>query len=102
MDLIQVAHAAAKKKDSVFFDFYEAKKEIFGKGKVAVALARKIITIVWHLILNNEIYEDKYAKPKKIHKVKNVRIPLSYSLEETIKLFTEAVQVIKGLDPKMI
>ena len=62
--LIQVAHAAAKKKDSVFFDFYEAKKEIIGKGKAAVALARKIITIVWHLNLNNEIYEDKYARPK--------------------------------------
>ena len=38
----------------------------------------------------------------KIHKVKNVRIPFSYSLEEAIKLFTEAVQVIKGPDPKMI
>ena len=63
--LIQVAHAAAKKKDSVFFDFYEAKKDIIGKGKTVVALARKIITIVWHLIVNDEIYEDKYARPKK-------------------------------------
>lgn len=63
--LIQVAHAAAKKKDSIFFDFYETKKDIIGKGKSAVALARKIITIVWHLIVNDEMYEDKYARPKK-------------------------------------
>lgn len=54
--LIQVAHAAAKKKESVFFDFYETKKEITGKVKTAVVLARKIIMIVWHLIINDEIY----------------------------------------------
>jgi hypothetical protein len=58
-----VAHAAAKKKDSVFFDFYETKKGIIVKGKTAVALARKNITIIWHLMANNEVYEDKYARP---------------------------------------
>jgi transposase len=100
--IIQTAHAAAKKKDSVFFDFYESKKEIIGKGKAAVALARKIITIVWHLIINDEIYEDKYARPKKSHKVKDVKIPLSCSLEEAIKLFSEAVQVLNKPDPEMI
>lgn len=35
--LIQAAHAAAKKKESVFFEFYEIKKDIIGKGKAAVA-----------------------------------------------------------------
>ena len=99
--LIQVAHAAAKKKDSVFFDFYEEKKDIIGKGKTAVALARKIITIVWHLIVNDEIYEDKYARPKKPLKVKTVKIPISSTLEEAIKLFSEAVQAIKKPDPEL-
>ncbi|NLD99522.1 MAG: hypothetical protein GX640_06575 [Fibrobacter sp.] len=56
LSIIQVAHAAAKKKESVFFDFYETKKEITGKVKTAVVLARKIIMIVWHLIINDEIY----------------------------------------------
>lgn len=69
--LIQVAHAAAKKKDSVFFDFYAAKKDIIGKGKAAVAFAKKIIAIVWHLVVNDEVYEDKYARPKKQIKNKN-------------------------------
>ncbi len=95
-----MAHAAAKKKDSVFFDFYEAKKDIIGKGKTVVALARKIITIVWHLIVNDEIYEDKYARPKKPLKVKTVKIPISSTLEEAIKLFSEAVQAIKKPDPE--
>jgi hypothetical protein len=100
--LIQVAHAAAKKKDSVFFDFYTAKKDIIGKGKTAVALARKIIAIVWHLVVNDELYEDKYARPKKPTKIKTVKIPVSYTLEEAIKLFTEAVQAIKQPDPELI
>jgi len=100
--IIQVAHAAAKKKESVFFDFYEAQKDIIGKGKTAVAIARKIITIVWHLIVNNEVYEDKYARPKKPLKVKAVKIPLSYSIEDAIKLFSEAVQAIKKPDPHLI
>lgn len=37
---------------------------IIGKGKAAVALALKIITIVRHLIVNNEVYEDMYARHK--------------------------------------
>lgn len=52
-----------RKKIVYFFDFYETKKDIIGKGKTAVALARKIVTIVWHLIVSNEVYEDKYARP---------------------------------------
>lgn len=100
--LIQVAHVAAKKKDSIFFDFYEAIKDIIGKGKSAVALARKIITIVWYIIVNDEMYEDKYARHKKPLKVKTVKIPISYSIEEAIKLFSDAVQEIKKPDPELI
>jgi len=97
--LIQVAHAAAKRKVSIFYDFYESKKDIIGKGKAAVALARKIITIIWHLITNDEPYEDKYARPKKIPKVPTVKIPVTFTIEEAIKLFTEASQVLKAPDP---
>lgn len=97
--LIQVAHAAAKRKVSVFYDFYESKKDIIGKGKAAVALARKIITIIWHLITKDELYEDKYARPKKIPKIPTVKIPLSFTIEEAIKLFKEASQVLKAPDP---
>ena len=102
MGLNQAAHAAAKKKESVFFEFYEIKKDIIGKGKATVALARKIITIVWHLITKNEIYEDKYAHHKKPIKTKNVKIPVNFTLDEAIKLFTETVQAINRPDPQLI
>jgi len=42
-----------------------------------LALAIKTITIVWHLIVNDEMYEDKYARHKKPLKVKTVKIPIS-------------------------
>jgi transposase len=97
-----VAHAAAKKSGSVFSDFYNAKKDLIGKGKAAVALARKIVTVVWHLIVNDEVYEDKYARPKKPLSVKTVKIPVSYTIEEAIKLFSEAVQALKKPDLDLI
>ncbi len=97
--LVQVAHAAAKRKISIFFDFYESKKEVIGKGKTTIALARKIITIIWHLITNDEVYEDKYARPKKGKQIPSVNIPLTFTIEEAIKLFSEASQVLKAPDP---
>jgi transposase len=98
--LIQIAHAAAKKKTSIFYDFYAFKKEIIGKGKAAVALARKIITIIWHLIVNDELYEDKYARPKKAKKVPTVNIPINFSLEEAIALFCEVTKTLNKPDPQ--
>lgn len=97
--LVQVAHAAAKRKVSIFYDFYESKKEVIGKGKTTIALARKIITIIWHLITNDEVYEDKYARPKKANKIPSIKIPLTLTIEEAIKLFREASQVLKAPDP---
>lgn len=70
------------------------KKILFGKGKAAVALARKLITIMSHLIVNNELYEDKYARPKKVKKTHTVNIPVDYSLEDVIILFCELSQVL--------
>jgi hypothetical protein len=65
-----------------------------------VVLANKIITTVWHLVLNDEVYEDKSRTTKKPINMKTVKIPVSYTLEKAIKLFTEAIQVIKQTDPE--
>jgi len=51
--LTQAVHAATKKKKSVLRDFYETKKTVIGTGKAIIALARKTITIIWHLIVND-------------------------------------------------
>lgn len=100
--LIQAAHAAVKKKGSVFYDFYQAKKDVIGGGKAIVALARKIAVIAWHLITNDELYEDKYARPKKTKKIKTVNIPVNIPLEEAIKLFCEVSEVLNRPDPEIV
>ena len=67
--LVQIAHAASRKRNTVFQKFYDRKKPLIGAGKTIVALARKIVTIVWHLITHNESFNDEngdgipYQKP---------------------------------------
>jgi hypothetical protein len=61
-----------------------------------------MITIIWHLIVNDEVYEDKYARPKKVKKIPSVNIPIDYSLEDAIILFCELAQVLNKPDPEVI
>jgi hypothetical protein len=97
--LTQAAHAAAKSRNNVLRDFYLLKKAVIGTGKAIIALARKMATIIWHLIVNDEMYEDKYTTPKESPKFYNVQIPASFSFEEAIRLVCDAIGVIKKRDP---
>jgi transposase len=56
--LTQIAQAAARKKYSKLKEFFTRKKKSIGHAKAIIALARKIATIIWHLIVNDEMYED--------------------------------------------
>jgi len=65
--LVQVAHAIAKSRNSKlkrFFLHILAKK---GKKKAIVALARKVLCILHHLLVNREKYQDtEMSKTKKV------------------------------------
>jgi hypothetical protein len=61
-----------------------------------------MITIIWHLIVNNETYVDVYALPKKLVKYHNVRVPVSYTLEEALKLLSDMIKEMKKPDPDPI
>lgn len=43
---------------------FNRKKKSIGHAKAIIALARKIATIIWHLIVNDEIYEDEIGYKK--------------------------------------
>lgn len=66
--LIECANSAIKKpgKLNEYFNSLLPKK---GYKKAIVAVARKILRIVWHLLINNELYVDD------IPRVKNIRMP---------------------------
>jgi transposase len=56
--MIQVAHAASKKVGSKLRKFYLRVRARRGANVAIVALARKILCILYHLLINQEIYEE--------------------------------------------
>lgn len=56
--LVQVAQAASRTTDTVFSRFFRRIAFRRGRNKAIVALARKILTILWHLLVNRELYVE--------------------------------------------
>jgi len=66
--LIEAAHSAIRRPGKLN-DYFNGLLPRKGYKKAIVAVARKILRIVWHLLINNEIFEDG------IPRVKTVKIP---------------------------
>jgi hypothetical protein len=56
--MIQIAHAASKKNGSKLRKFYLRIRARTGDNVAIVALARKILCILHHLLMNQEVYEE--------------------------------------------
>jgi transposase len=98
--LVQIAHATARSRKSKLKRFFlriQAKK---GTKKAIVALARKILCILHHLLVNREKYqEDEYSK------VKNVRLDWASSgvqmtEQEMIDILVKAGYVVQKTDAR--
>lgn len=97
--LTQIAQAAARKKNSKLKEFFNRKKKSIGHSKAIIALARKIATIIWHLITNEEMYEDETGYKKgEIQKRKIVETEI-FSVDERIKIMSE-IYVIERNDER--
>jgi len=55
---VQVAQAASRTTDTVFSRFFRRIAFRRGRNEAIVALARKILTILWHLLVNRELYVE--------------------------------------------
>jgi len=97
--LTQVAHAATRSHNNVFRRFYDRKKPIIGTGKAIIALARKIATLIWHLITNDEFFNHEDEGAFNTSKLVKVSIPSIVTLEEILKISKEAAIVLKEPDP---
>ena len=57
--MVEVAHAAVKKRDSRLRAFYLRVKAKKGEKTAIVAVARKMLTIIWHLLMKGENYVEE-------------------------------------------
>jgi transposase len=97
--LTQIAQAAARKKNSKLKEFFNRKKKSIGHAKAIIALARKIATIIWHLVTNDEMYEDETGYKKvEVPKRKIVETEI-FSVDERIKIISE-IFAIMGKDER--
>ena len=94
--MIEVAHAAVKKRDSLLRAFYLRVRAKKGEKTAIVAVARKMLTIIWHLLVNGEKYvEEGFEKSVRAGKaVYSGHVPL----EEMVAVLRSAGYVVRGPD----
>jgi transposase len=96
--LVEVAHAIARtKSNSKLKRFFLRIKARRGSKIALVALARKILCILYHLLIKKETYrEDGPFKPKSVKAVKGATQP-SMSLDEMIQVICKAGYEVRSL-----
>jgi transposase len=99
VDSTQIAQAAARKKNSKLKEFFNRKKKSIGYAKAIIALARKITIIIWHLITNDEMYDDETGYQKgEVQKKKIVETEI-FSVDERITIIS-GIFAIMGKDDR--
>ena len=92
--MVEVAHCAVRVRDSRLRAFYLRLRARKGEKVAVVAVARKMLTIIWHLLMTGEKYvEDMFEKT-----VKELRVVYhgSVPLEEMARVLRAAGYVVLG------
>jgi transposase len=97
--LVEIAHAAVRTRSSRFYAFFAKKVGLIGFGKTIVAMARKIVTILWHLVVNDEEYEEPEGNRKQEIRIPKARLPKFLTPNEMLRVLAEANIFLKGSDP---
>jgi len=92
--LTQIANAAARKKNSKLKEFFKRKKKSIGHAKAIIALARKIATIIWHLIINDEMYEDGTGYEKGETQKRKIVETGIFSVDERIRILSGIIAIM--------
>lgn len=92
--MVEVAHAAVKVRNSRLRAFYLRVKNKKGEKTAIVAVARKMLTIIWHLLVNGEKYveEDFLKIVRSMKTTHGGHVPL----EEMAEILRNAGYVISG------
>jgi transposase len=93
-NMVEVAHAAVRVRDSRFRALFLRVMAKKGKKTAYVAVARKMLTIIWHLLVNGEKYvEDGFEKT-----VRKVRVAYGghVPLEQMAEVLRSAGYIVSG------
>src|SRR3990172_13301253 len=95
--LVQVAHAIAKTKNSKLKKFFLHILEKKGKKKAIIALARKVLCILHHLLVNREKYQDaEMLKTKKV-KLNWASSPIQMTEQDMINVLVGAGYTVQKM-----
>jgi transposase len=104
--LVQAAKAAGRTVNTTFRKFFNRIAYRKGGNTATVALARKILCILWHLLINGELYVDplkkeKSMKPPIIQKFsKKSRSDVQQAIDFIIECGFEVIHPDSSLDRK--
>ena len=97
--LVEIAQAAVRTRSSRFHAFFTRKVGVIGFSKAIVAVARKIVTILWHLVVNDEEYEEAEGNRKQEIRIPKAKQPKFLTLNEMLRILAEANIFLKQSDP---
>lgn len=93
--LVEVANAVIKiKGKNKLKKFFLRVKARQGFKKAIVALARKILCILHHLLTNREFYTEDGETPAKKNKIPKENVTMTMTADEMIKILSEAGYVV--------
>ena len=97
--MVEVAHAASKKIGSKLRKFYLRVRARRGANVALVALAIKILCIIHHLLMNQEMYEEagvaKRTRPFKLNPSSSQR---RFTAQEMINILRRNGYEVKKID----
>ena len=96
--LVQCATVAIKARNSQIRQFYLRIKGRRGHKIAIVATARKLLDIIWHLLITGEEYIDKHYVKRTIKKSRKKTLKLA--LDEAIPLLKQAGYIIIAPSPR--
>ncbi len=95
---MQVAHAISRTKNSKLKSFFMRIKAKKGTKVAIVALARKVLCILHHLLVNKEMYEETVdLKPKPL-KFDRTSSPIQINEQDMIDALVKAGYIIEKKD----
>ncbi|MEM3563099.1 MAG: hypothetical protein QXR19_07720 [Candidatus Jordarchaeaceae archaeon] len=93
--MVQVAHAAKRVKKSQLRAFYLRVKARRGKKTAVVALARKMLSIIHHILVNREPYVEEDFKKRL--RLRTSTHPSGLSLKDMAEVLRSAGYLVSPL-----